>query len=141
MAHFAKLDTSGMVLEVNYINETDVNYLPFPESEPVGVAFLIAWSRGYPYWKQSSYRNNFRGHHAGIGDRYDPTLDIFIQPKPEDSPSFILDTATGYWVPPVAYPDDGRHYVWNEPEAQWDCVADGAVGKCIPRDTFDRDAV
>ena len=47
MAHFAKLDQNNLVIEVNVVNNDDIQNLPFPESEPVGIEFLTNWSNGY----------------------------------------------------------------------------------------------
>lgn len=80
MAHFAKLDENNVVLEVLVVNNEVIRDLPFPESEPVGIEFLIDWSGGYTNWKQTSYNNNFRGSYAGIGFIYDHEVDRFVPP-------------------------------------------------------------
>lgn len=118
MAHFAKLDDNNSVLEVNVVNNNDINNLSFPESEPVGVAFLTQWSGGYSNWKQTSYNANFRKNYAGIGYLYDAVLDAFIPPKPY--PSWLLNTQTCLWEAPIPYPSDGKLYVWNEKTQTWD---------------------
>ena len=116
MAHFAKLNEDGIVLEVHALNNEVVNNLPFPESEPVGVQFYIEWSGGYSNWKQTSYNNNFRKRYAGIDYTYDAGLDAFITPQPY--PSWALD-ANSDWQAPVPKPDDGKMYGWNEPTLSW----------------------
>jgi hypothetical protein len=80
MAHFAKLDENNVVLEVNVVNNADIGDLPFPESEPVGTAFLNNWAGQVFNWKQTSYNASFRGRYAGIGDIYDAERDEFISP-------------------------------------------------------------
>jgi hypothetical protein len=117
MAHFAKLDEQGTVIDVNVVNNETLNNLPFPESEPVGVAFLIDWSGGYTNWKQTSYNANFRKNYAGMGYTYDAVLDAFISPKPY--PSWLLNTNTCQWVPPTPYPSDGNMYTWDEATQSW----------------------
>ena len=117
MAHFAKLNDQGVVLDVNVVNNETINNLPFPESEPVGVAFLTEWSGGYTNWKQTSYNANFRKNYAGIGYTYDAVLDAFIAPKPY--PSWLLNTETCRWVPPTPYPSDGNVYTWDEETLSW----------------------
>jgi len=104
MAHFAKLDENNVVLEVHVVSNDVVNNLPFPKSEPLGVAFLVMWSGGYPYWKQTSYNMNFRKHFAGIGFVYDETYDAFIPPKPEENS--ILNTETFLWETPIKVATD-----------------------------------
>jgi hypothetical protein len=80
MGHFVKLDDQNVVTDVIVVNNETLNNLPFPDSEPVGVAFLIEWSGGYTNWKQTSYNANFRKKYAGIGYTYDPSLDEFVPP-------------------------------------------------------------
>lgn len=117
MAHFAKLDENNIVLDVNVVNNSDCDDLPFPESEPVGVAFLTQWSGGYTNWKQTSYNGNFRKNYAGIGFEYDATLDAFIPPKPY--PSWLLNTIICQWEAPVPYTADGKVYRWDEATLSW----------------------
>ena len=117
MAHFAKLDDQNIVLDVNVVNNETVGNLPFPESEPVGVAFLTEWSGGYTNWKQTSYNASFRKNYAGIGYTYDSVLDVFISPKPYSS--WLLNTETCQWQAPIPYPTDGKYYYWNEDTQQW----------------------
>jgi len=117
MAHFAKLDDQGIVLDVIVVNNETVGNLPFPESEPVGVAFLTEWSGGYTNWKQTSYNASFRKNYAGIGYTYDSVLDAFIAPKPY--PSWLLNTETCQWEAPIPYPTDGKYYYWNEDTQSW----------------------
>jgi hypothetical protein len=121
MAHFAKLDDQNIVLDVNVVNNETINDLPFPESEPVGVAFLTEWSGGYTNWKQTSYNGNFRKNFAGIGYTYDAVLDAFIAPKPY--PSWLLNTTTCQWQAPTPYPTDGKMYTWDEETQSWVEVA------------------
>lgn len=63
----------------------------------------------------------FRGNYAGIGFRYDEELDVFIPPQPY--PSWTLNNATYNWDAPVAYPEDGGLYTWNENQQNWEAVA------------------
>lgn len=117
MGHFAKLDENNVVLEINVVNNDTLDNLPFPESEKVGIAFLTEWSGGYSNWKQTSYNDNFRVRFAGIGYIYDSTLDAFLPPKPYLS--WLLDTNTCQWQPPIPYPNDGKVYNWDETTQSW----------------------
>lgn len=117
MANFAKLDDQNIVIDVNAVANAVVDDLPFPESEPVGVAFLTEWSGGYTNWKQTSYNASFRKNLAGIGYTYDPVLDAFIAAKP--FPSWLLDTNTCEWQAPTPYPSDGNMYTWDEATQSW----------------------
>jgi hypothetical protein len=117
MANFAQLDENYIVLQVNVVNNETINDLPFPESEPVGVAFLQSLFGSTTVWKQTSYNANFRKNYAGIGYTYDPVLDAFIPPQPY--PSWLLNTTTCQWEAPVPYPDDGKTYIWDEATLSW----------------------
>jgi hypothetical protein len=58
----------------------------------------------------------FRGNFAGIGYTYDEVNDVFYPPSPYDS--WSLDS-NWVWQPPVAYPDDGEGYTWDEDTETW----------------------
>ncbi len=120
MAHFAKMDDNNVVLTVNVVANETVNNLSFPESEPVGVSFLTEWSGGYVNWKQTSYNAKFRKNFAGVGYTYDDALDAFIPPKPYIS--WILNTNTYQWDPPIPYPNDEKNYYWDEQIQNWALV-------------------
>ncbi len=111
MAHFAKLDDNNIVLEVDAVNNQVIDDLPFPESEPIGVAFLTEWSGGYTNWKQTSYNNSFRITYAGIGYEFRPDLNLpdgaFISPQP---------------IPTVNEEGQSVTYVLNETTCQWEQV-------------------
>ena len=116
MAHFAKLDESNTVLEVLVVHNNEL-LVGCVESEAKGIEFLTNWSGGYTNWKQTSYNGKVRKNYAGSGFTYDPIRDAFIPPKPW--PSWLLDEITCRWVAPVACPDDGDTYRWDEPALAW----------------------
>ena len=64
----------------------------------------------------------FRKNYAGIGYTYDETLDAFIPPR--NYTSWILNTETGNWDAPVAYPDltDSQIATWNEEALEWNII-------------------
>jgi hypothetical protein len=78
MAHFAQVQ-DNIVQQVIVVSNDDINNLPFPESEPMGQAFIASLGI-VGYWLETSYNNNFRGTYAGIGYTYDAALDIFVAP-------------------------------------------------------------
>jgi len=116
MAHFAKLDDNNMVLEVHCVhnNELLVNGV---EVEAMGIVFLINWSGGHPFWKQTSYNGKFRKNYAGIGYTYNAQRDAFIPPQPY--PSWTLNEDTCLWQPPMPMPTDGNMYDWDEATLSW----------------------
>jgi hypothetical protein len=73
MAYFAQIDETNTVLEVIAVNNETLDFLPFPESEPVGQEFIASLGL-IGNWLQTSYNANFRGVYAGIGFIYDATL-------------------------------------------------------------------
>lgn len=122
MAHFAQLDENSLVLQVIVVANAAIDNLPFPESEPVGVAFCQTLFGTDTVWRQTSYNASFRKHYAGVGFTYDPVLDAFISPKP--FPSWLLNTTTCEWEAPVPYPNDGKSYYWDEATLSWVLVPD-----------------
>lgn len=80
MAYFAQIDATNTVLEVIAVNNETIDYLPFPESETVGQAFIASLGLSGT-WLQTSYNANFRGVYAGIGFTYNAELDVFVQPE------------------------------------------------------------
>jgi hypothetical protein len=76
MAHFAQIADS-IVQRVIVVSNNDCGGGDFPESEPVGQAFIASVGLDGE-WLQTSYNNNFRGVFAGIGYTYDAELDKFV---------------------------------------------------------------
>jgi hypothetical protein len=64
----------------------------------------------------------FRKNYAGIGYTYDFARDAFIPPKPFDS--WTLNENSCLWEAPVAMPDDGQQYEWNEETTSWDLITE-----------------
>ena len=83
MAHFAQVDEGQIVRNVIVVNNSDCGGGDFPDSEPIGQAF-IADIGIEGDWLQTSYNNNFRGQYAGQGMTYDPVLDEFVSPQTEE---------------------------------------------------------
>jgi hypothetical protein len=69
-------------------------------------------------WLETKEDGSIRKNYAGIGYTYDAANDAFIEPKPFDS--WVLNEETFRWECPVAYPDDGNMYNWNEETQAWD---------------------
>ena len=73
-------------------------------------------------WIQTYKDRSQRKNYAGKGYSYDATRDAFIPPQPY--PSWTLNETTCLWDAPVAYPDDGGMYQWNEETQTWDQVTE-----------------
>ena len=116
MAHFAKLDSNNVVIEVNVVNNA---VLDPNDEEASGVKFLTSWSNGYSNWVQTSYNGNIRKQYAGVGYTYDADDDVFVCPQPYGS--WTLDENHD-WQPPTPMPSDAsetKRYIWFEPNQQW----------------------
>lgn len=126
MAHYAFLDENNIVTEV----------IVGKEEGDLGVDWEQHYGnfRGKPC-KRTSYNTYggvhtnggtpFRKNYAGIGFSYDPDRDAFIPPKP--FASWALNEDSCLWEAPVAMPDDGGAYRWNEETQSWDVVVFGNV--------------
>jgi hypothetical protein len=111
MAHFAKVN-NGVVVQVIV-------------AEPEFFDTFVDSSPGQ--WLQTSYNTHggvhanggtpLRKNYAGLGFTYDLTRDAFIPPKPYAS--WTLNEDTCLWGAPVAYPDDGKQYTWDEATQAW----------------------
>ena len=78
-------------------------------------------------WVQTSYKTRggqhrlggkpLRKNYAGIGYTYDSTRDAFYEPQPFTS--WTINQTTCQWETPVAYPNDGNDYEWDEETTNW----------------------
>ena len=125
MAHFAQIGYENEVLRVSVVRNEDILDGNGNESEEVGIQFLKSVHGHLTNWLQTSYNNNFRFRYAGIGMVYDNQHDVFLLPQPY--PSWILNTETYEWEPPIPEPelteeqrDGGSYYEWNEETQEWE---------------------
>ena len=116
MAHFAELDENNVVKRVIVVGNNDTSDAHGVEKEHIGAAFCERLLGGT--WKQTSYNGNMRKRYAGIGFAYNAELDAFVPPKP--FVSWTLNNTTADWEAPVAKPDDGKAYTWNESTLSWE---------------------
>ena len=119
MASFAKIGLNNKVIEVLSVHNNELLDSNGVEQEVNGIDFLTKLT-GWSIWVQTSYNNNFRKNHAGIGYTYDQTRDAFIPPKPYNS--WTLNETTCQWEAPVAKPDDDNRYTWNETNLNWEII-------------------
>ena len=123
MAHFARIDDTNIVRQVIVVSDAD------SATEEDGQAFLASIGLAGT-WVQTSYNTNgavhalggipFRYNYAGVGYTYDADREAFIPPKPYDS--WVLVDETCLWEAPVAMPDDGNDYTWDEATTSWVAV-------------------
>ena len=88
MAHFAQV-TDNIVRNVIVIDNSDCAGGDYPDSEPIGQAFIASIGIEGD-WLQTSYNNNFRGTYAGQGMTYDPVLDQFVSPVVPEVEALIV---------------------------------------------------
>ena len=117
MANFALLDENNIVQNIDVVSNDTIDNLPFPQSEPVGIAFLQTIYGTSSHWAQTSFNGNFRYRYAGIGYFFDQNVQAFIAPKP--FPSWLLNTSDYSWQAPVPYPADDKPYSWDEATQSW----------------------
>ena len=128
MAHFAKLDENNVVTDVIVMHNDlliDENGI---ESEEIGINVCKNLYGGR--WIQTSYNGNFRVRYAGIGYRYDESLDAFISPCIYSSWNLV----GANWEPPIPFPNkytvenwpneygeytDDHSYYWDEETQSW----------------------
>lgn len=121
MAHFCKLNSDNIVQDVVVVSND------IATTEQAGVDFLNNLYGTNDVWKQTSYNTYanvhtlggtpFRKNYGSIGFTYNETIDGFVAPKTYDS--WVLNETKGIWEPPVAYPNDGNKYDWNENTQNW----------------------
>jgi hypothetical protein len=97
MAHFAQLDENNIVTQVIVVSNDDIKDSEGNESELTGIAFCKSLLGPNTIWKQTSYNANIRKFN-----------------------SWILNETTCRWEAPVAYPNDGKMYIWNDFAIRWD---------------------
>ena len=85
MAHFARID-DGIVREVIVIDNKDCGGGDYPESNPIGQAFIASIGLA-GIWEQTSYSGSFRGQYAGQGHSFDAELDVFVSPPAPELPA------------------------------------------------------
>ena len=131
MAHYAQLDSENVVVNVfvgrdevvEGIDDWEIYYAPegyTVRQTSYNTRGGVHYTNGEPSEDQ---RKALRFNYAGIGFTFDPdkgTDGAFIPPKPFES--WVLDEDTCLWEAPVAYPEDGADYVWDEELQEWTAV-------------------
>jgi hypothetical protein len=108
MAHFAELDADNIVTRVLVVPDVQENRGQDYLANDLGLGGT---------WVQTSYNATIRKNYAGIGYTYDEGRDAFIPPKPYAS--WTLNEETCNWDAPVAHPNDGKFYRWDEETTNW----------------------
>ena len=121
MAHYAKV-RDGIVLQV-IVAEADF-FKTFVDTEPGRWIQTSYNTRGGVHYQPNSNTPSsdqskaLRKNYAGIGFVYDSDKDAFYEPQPYAS--WKLNDTSCIWEPPIAKPDDGKGYYWDESVYQSD---------------------
>ena len=123
MGHYAKV-SKGVVEEVIV---ADADFIAtYVYTAPVRWVKTSYNTRGGVHYDPSTNLPDngtpLRKNYAGVGYTYDKARDAFYQPQPY--PSWALNETSCLWEPPVAMPDDGQFYTWNESTTSWDVEND-----------------
>ena len=115
MTHFAKVEngtvTQVIVAEQDFVDTQEGTWVQTSYNTRGGVHYS-------PETGEPDGGVALRKNYAGIGFTYDSDRDAFIAPQP--FPSWTLNETSCAWESPVAYPDDGETYLWNEDTQQWE---------------------
>jgi len=120
MGHYAKVQ-NGTVSQV-IVAEAEF-FDTFVDSSPGQWIQTSYNTRGGIHYQPNSNTPSddqtkaLRKNYAGIGFTYDAAKDAFIPPQP--FASWTLNETTCLWEAPVAYPDDGNMYTWDETTTSW----------------------
>tara|TARA_A100001391_G_scaffold15649_1_gene8830 strand:+ start:1894 stop:2262 length:369 start_codon:yes stop_codon:yes gene_type:complete len=120
MAHYAKV-LQGVVTKVIVADKEFIDsYVDHQPGSWVQTSYNTKGGIHYepnsdtPSSDQSkALRKNF----AGVGHIYDEVRDAFYEPQPY--PSWTLNETTCIWEAPVAFPNDGKDYDWDESSKTW----------------------
>jgi len=117
MGHYAKVQ-NGIVSQV-IVAEAEF-FDTFVDSSPGQWIQTSYNTKGGVHYGQDGEPDGgepLRKNYAGIGYTYDAARDAFIPPQP--FASWTLNETTCLWEAPVAYPDDGNMYIWDEDTTSW----------------------
>ena len=126
MSHFAQIDENNVVQQVLVIDQEAVNTGNW--GDPATWVQTSYNTRGGVYYTPNTSTPHpdqskaFRKNYAGIGFTWDGTG--FIPPKPAQFPSWVMNSFSYLWEPPVPTPEkpwpaDVVGYEWDESSLSW----------------------
>ncbi len=121
MSHFAEINSDNIVQRVIVAEQDFIDTL---ENSSLWIQTSYNTRGGKHYAPNTNDEDGgvaLRKNYAGIGYTYDEERDAFIAPQP--FPSWTLNEDTCLWVAPVAKPDDGKTYEWNEETISWEEIS------------------
>ncbi len=117
MAHYAKVK-DGIVTEVIVAEASFFDsFVDISPGQWIQTSYNTRGGKHYEpnsNWQTESTDQTkaLRKNYAAIGMTYDSERDAFISPQPYNS--WVLNETSCLWEPPIARPDDGNRYEWNE---------------------------
>lgn len=138
MAHFAKVE-NNIVVQVIVADQEVI------DSGLFGTGWLQTSynTRGGIHYAPDSWTPDggiaLRANYAGVGFSYEPTYDVFYEPRPLDMngvicESFTISAPTWLWDNPVPPPADmgtgepPKMYGWDEVKKSWVFLAPNLAG-------------
>ena len=131
MAHYAKVK-NGKVVNVivadqdfidNFVDTSPGKWIQTSYNTYGGKHYLPDLNENNEKVLSDDQSKALRYNFAGIGYNYDSVADAFYPEKPEGYDSWVLDTDTYLWKPPVDMPaDTSKIWRWNESTTSWDEV-------------------
>lgn len=128
MAHFAKVDANNIVTEVLVIDQAEVDTGIW--GDPASFWQTSYNTRGGVYYTPNTNTPDpdqskaFRKNFAGVG--YTLLIDGpdgigFVPPKPTEYPSWVLNSFSYRWEPPIPkpIPNNPPYYKWDEATISW----------------------
>ena len=113
MAHYAKVENEF----VTQVIVAEQDFIDTQEGTWVQTSYNTRGGKHYDQENNEDDGTPLRKNYAGRGYTYDLSRDAFIPPQPHTR--WTLNETTCMWDAPVAYPDDGKDYIWNEVITNW----------------------
>ena len=117
MALFAEIDENNNVVNVIVADQEFIDSLPNASSYIETDYYTQGGVHLSPETGEPDGGVALRKNYANIGGVYDPARDAFYRQQP--FASWVLDEDTCLWQPPVAHPNDGNDYNWDEQSTSW----------------------
>lgn len=138
MAHWAEIDENNKVIRVAigsneepdegesfFINVLGGTWIQASINTTGGIHYTGELDENGNRIPSETQTKALRKNYPGIGFTYDEERDAFIPPKPFES--WLLNEDTCLWEAPVAYPEDGNAYTWDEESGAWVAVPEDTV--------------
>jgi hypothetical protein len=120
MAHYAHITEENIVDQVIVAEQDFIDILPDPQNWIQTSYNTRAGVHYDPLTRQPDNGTPLRKNYAGVSFTYDKLRNAFIPPKPYSS--WLLNEQTCCWEAPNPCPTDGKKYIWNDTNQQWEVI-------------------